>query len=342
MLTRLNTLYVMTQGAWLSKEGECVEVRTEGGAKRVPIHMISGGIVTFGNVMVTPFLMGHCARHRVPITCLSEHGRFLAGIGGGAVGNVLLRRRQHRVSEAPAAAAHLAKGFLLGKLANTRAVLRRGARERPEVPGAAALTEAADRLSVTLGRLARHDFPLAELRGLEGEAAAEAFGVFGHLLAPSGFTFPGRVRRPPTDPVNALLSFLYTLLAHDCAAALVAAGLDPQMGFLHQDRPGRASLALDLMEELRPLLADRLALALLNRRQLTARDFATEAAGAVALSDNARKEVLAAWQERKKRALVHPFTRQEQPLGLVPFVQAALLARHLRGDLEDYPPFVWK
>lgn len=342
MLTRLNTLYVLTQGAWLSKEGECVEVRTERGAKQVPIHMIAGGIVTFGNVMITPFLMGHCVRHRVPITCLTEHGRFLAGIGGGAVGNVLLRRRQHRASEDPASAARLAGGFLLGKLANTRAILRRGARERPDAVGAAALAEAADRLTVTLSRLARHDFPLAELRGLEGDAAAHAFGVFGHLLAPSGFAFPGRVRRPPTDPVNALLSFLYTLLAHDCAAALVAAGLDPQIGFLHQDRPGRASLALDLMEELRPLLADRLALALLNRRQLTPRDFVTEAAGAVTLTEDARKEVLAAWQERKKRPLIHPFTQQEQPLGLVPFIQAALLARHLRGDLEAYPPFIWK
>ena len=342
MLTRLNTLYVMTQGAWLSKEGECIEVRTDQGSKRIPIHMIGGGIVTFGNVMITPFLMGHCVNHQVPITCLTEHGRFLASIGGASVGNVRVRHRQHRASDDPASAALLAKRFLIGKLANARTILRRGARERPDTPGATALTNVADRLSVTLDRLMRHTFPLAELRGMEGDAAAQTFGVFEHLLAPSGFHFPGRVRRPPTDPVNALLSFLYTLLAHDCAAALISAGLDPQIGFLHQDRPGRASLALDLMEELRPLLADRLVLALLNRRQLSPHDFTTEAIGVVSLSESARKTVLVAWQERKKRTLVHPFTHQEQPLGLIPFIQSALLARHLRGDLEDYPPFIWK
>ena len=340
MLTRLNTLYVMTQGAWLSKEGECVELRTEANRKTFPIHLLGGGIVTFGNVIITPFLMGHCAANAVPITCLSEHGRFLACITGGPTGNVFLRRRQHALSADVHSAAHLASRFLLAKIANTRAILRRGSRERPE--SAAVLNEAADQLSIALARIQNTTDDLGALRGLEGDAAARAFAVYQHLLTPSGLPFPGRVRRPPTDPVNALLSFLYMLLAHDCTSALIAAGLDPQLGFLHRDRPGRESLALDLMEELRPLIADRFAIALLNRRQLVPSDFVTEAAGAVRLTDNARKTLLTAWQERKKTSITHPFTKESQPLGLIPFVQATLLARHLRGDLEDYPPFIWR
>lgn len=341
MITHLNTLYVLTQGAWLSKEGECVELRTESGRKTLPIHLLRGGIVTFGNVIVTPFLMGHCVRNHVPITCLTEHGAFLAQIGGGPGGNVFLRRRQHTLSADPEASARLASRFLVGKLANTRAILRRGARERPEA--ARPLNDAADLITHHLRAItAQPPPPLETLRGIEGDAAARAFAVFRHLLAPSGLPFPGRVRRPPTDPANALLSFLYTLLAHDCATALLAAGLDPQLGFLHRDRPGRPSLALDLMEELRPLLADRLAIALLNRRQLTAKDFAVDPTHAHRLTDDARKTTLVAWQERKKTTIVHPYTRESIPLGLIPLTQATLLARHLRGDLEDYPPFIWR
>ena len=341
MITHLNTLYVLTQGAWLSKEGECVQLRTDAGKKTLPIHLLAGGIVTFGNVIVTPFLMGHCVRNHIPITCLTEHGAFLAQIGGGPGGNVYLRRRQHTLSADPAASAHLATRFLLGKIANTRVLLRRGIRERPEA--ATPLTDAADRLTHHLRRLSQTPPPpLETLRGIEGDAAAHAFAVYGHLLAPSGLPFPGRVRRPPTDPANALLSFLYTLLAHDCTAALLAAGLDPQLGFLHRDRPGRPSLALDLMEELRPLIADRHAIALFNRRQLTPKDFIVDPTHAHRLTDTARKTLLATWQERKKTTVTHPYTREAIPLGLIPFTQAALLARHLRGDLEDYPPFIWR
>ena len=341
MISHLNTLYVLTQGAWLTKEGECVQLRTEAGKKTLPIHLLAGGIVTFGNVIVTPFLMGHCVRNGIPITCLTEHGAFLAQIGGGPGGNVHLRRRQHTLSADPTASARLATRFLIGKIANTRLLLRRGARERPEA--ATPLTDAADRLTHHLRALAAEPpQPLETLRGIEGDAANHAFAVYGHLLAPSGLPFPGRARRPPTDPANALLSFLYTLLAHDCTTALLAAGLDPQLGFLHRDRPGRPSLALDLMEELRPLFADRHAIALLNRRQLTPKDFIVDPTHAHRLTDNARKTLLTTWQERKKTTLTHPYTRETVPLGLIPFTQATLLARHLRGDLEDYPPFIWR
>ena len=339
MITHLNTIYVLTQGAWLSKEGECVQLRTDAGKKTLPIHLLGGGIVTFGNVIITPFLMGHCVRNHIPITCLTEHGAFLAQIGGGPGGNVYLRRRQHALSADPSTSARLAARFLLGKIANTRVLLRRGARERPEA--VTPLTDAADRLTHHLRRLSQPP-PLDELRGIEGDAANHAFAVYGHLLAPSGLPFPGRARRPPTDPANALLSFLYTLLAHDCTTALLAAGLDPQLGFLHRDRPGRPSLALDLMEELRPLFADRHAIALLNRRQLTPKDFIVDPTHAHRLTDNARKTLLTTWQERKKTTLTHPYTHETIPLGLIPFAQATLLARHLRGDLEDYPPFIWR
>lgn len=341
MLTRLNTLYVLTQGTYLSKEGECVQLRTDAGKKTLPIHLLGGGIVTFGNVIITPFLMGHCVRNHIPITCLTEHGAFLAQIGGGPGGNVYLRRRQHALSADPSTSARLAARFLLGKIANTRVLLRRGARERPEA--VTPLTDAADRLTHHLRALtASPPPPLETLRGIEGDAASHAFAVYGHLLAPSGIPFPGRVRRPPTDPANALLSFLYTLLAHDCTTALLAAGLDPQLGFLHRDRPGRPSLALDLMEELRLLFADRHAIALLNRRQLTPKDFIVDPTHAHRLTDNAHKTLLTTWQERKKTTLTHPYTHETIPLGLIPFTQATLLARHLRGDLEDYPPFIWR
>ena len=341
MITHLNTLYVLTQGAWLSKEGECLQLRTDAVKKLLPIHLLRGGIVTFGNVTLTPFLMGHCVRNGIPITCLTEHGAFLARIGGGPEGNVFLRRRQHTLSADPAASARLAARFLTGKIANARLLLRRGARERPET--ATPLAEAADRLTHHLRALtASPPPPLETLRGIEGDAASHAFAVYGHLLVPSGISFPGRVRRPPTDPANALLSFLYTLLAHDCTAALLAAGLDPQLGFLHRDRPGRPSLALDLMEELRPLIADRHAIALLNRRQITPKDFHVDPTHGHRLTDPARKTLLTTWQERKKTTLTHPYTREAIPLGLIPFTQATLLARHLRGDLEDYPPFIWR
>ena len=342
MITQLNTLYVLSQGTWLSKEGECIEVRNEAGKKRLPIHMIGGGIVTFGNVMITPFLMGHCAAHGIRITCLTEQGRFLAAIGRGTGGNVFLRRRQYRLSDTPESAAPAARNFLIGKLANTRTLLRRAARERTPPDAVSTLTEAAKQISAALDRLTRGDFTLDAMRGLEGDAAARYFAVFRHMLEPAGLPFEGRERRPPKDPVNALLSFLYTLLAHDCASAAESVGLDTQMGFLHRDRSGRASLALDLMEELRPIFADRLALALLNRKQLKASDFESEPTGMVRLAPDARKTVLTAWQERKKTEIVHPYTKDKIPSGLIPFVQARFFSSYLRGDLDGYPPFIWR
>lgn len=343
MLTQLNTLYVLTQGTWLSKEGECVCVKSDTGEKRLPIHMIGGGIVTFGNVMITPYLMGHCVANNIAITCLTQHGNFLARIDGFISGNVLLRRKQHKASETPELAASIAKNILLGKFANSRTVLRRFVRDHPETEGADAIADAADFHTVNISRLMHDNAPSLEtLRGLEGDSAARYFAVFHHLLAPSGFLFEQRTRRPPRDPVNALLSFLYTLLAHDCASACRAAGLDPQIGFLHRDRSGRNSLALDLLEELRSLFADRFALALFNRKQLTQKDFTIQSTGAVQLTEDARKSVLAGWQDRKKTSIVHPYTKDATVLGLIPFIQARLLATHLRGDLTAYPPFIWK
>ncbi len=339
MTTQLNTLYVMTQGSWISKEGECIEVRNSTGRKLLPIHMISGGIVTFGNVIITPFLMGHCAKHGIHITCLTENGRYLASINAGTRGNVFLRKHQFRSSENFERSAQLATFFLIGKLANTRVVLRRAARERG---GFSQLSNAADTITLKLKRLQTSTFTLDELRGLEGDAAAHYFSVFRYMIQPSGFDFIGRSKHPPTDSVNALLSFMYVLLSHDCTTAIESVGLDPQIGFLHRDRSGRSSLALDLMEELRALFVDRLVIKLLNLKQLTEKNFIHEPTGAVKITENTRKTILSVWQERKKNTIQHPYTHENISLGLVPFIQASLLARYLRGDADGYPPFIWK
>ncbi len=342
----LNTLYVTSEGAWLRKDGENVVLEVEKVERaRLPVHML-GGIVCFGQAMVTPALMGHCAASGINISFLSMHGRFLARVEGPVAGNVLLRREQYRRSDDPAACALLVRHLLAGKIHNQRAVLRRALRDH----GPSHTVEARQQLDDTqrdLGRildrlLREHD--VDTLRGLEGDAARRYFEVFHWLIRvdePS-FRFAGRNRRPPRDCVNALLSFLYTLVTHDCRSALETTGLDPAVGFLHRDRPGRPSLALDLAEEFRAVLADRLALSLINRRQLTARDFLVGESGAVTLKDDARKTVLTAYQERKRESLRHPFIEENADIGLFPWLQAQLLARHLRGDLDAYPPFLWK
>ena len=263
---------------------------------------------------------------------------------GARSGNVLLRRGQYRLADDPARGVSVVRGIVAAKTANQRAVVRRALRDHGETLTAEAdeaLLSAETRLSDIARRILLND-SVALLRGLEGEAAQVYFGVFAHLIRAVEFSFSVRSRRPPLDPVNALLSFLYAMLGHDCRSALESVGLDPQVGFLHADRPGRASLALDLMEEFRPVLADRLVLSLINRRQLTSRDFVVEEGGAVRLTDDARKTVLVAYQERKKDELVHPFLNEKVTLGLVPHIQTQLLARHLRGDLDGYPAFIWK
>jgi CRISPR-associated protein Cas1 len=339
----LNTLYVTTQGAYLAKEGEAILVRVEGETRlRLPVHNLDG-IVCFGNVLCSPFLLGHCAANGVQISFLTENGRFLARVQGEVSGNVLLRHAQHRLVDDPGRTADLARLFVLGKITNTRVVLNRAARDRPDTPAASVLRLASGQLAACLESL-RATETTDQIRGVEGQAAQLYFAAFPQLITADdpAFVFTGRNRRPPRDPVNALLSFLYVLLAHDIRGALEGVGLDPAVGFLHALRPGRPSLALDLMEELRPFLADRLALSLINRAQLRPVDFSTDPAGGVRLADEARRTVLKAYQERKRDEITHPFLGEQIPVGLVPHVQALLLARHLRGDLSPYPPFAWK
>ena len=340
----LNTLYVTTEGASLTKDGENVVAKVEGGERaRVPLHML-GSLVVFGGIFVSPGLIGACAASGITIVLLDRVGRFLARIEGPVAGNVLLRRAQYRQSDQPE---EIVRGFVIGKISNQRSVLMRGLRDHGsdlEPDQKQRLFDATDRLARILRRVTLAMEHLDELRGAEGEAASLYFRVFDLLITSPDIElrFNGRSRRPPLDPMNALLSFLYTLLTHDCRSAAETVGLDSAVGFLHRDRPGRPSLALDMMEELRPVMADRLALSLVNRRQLRAKDFQDRDGGAVWLTDDARKTVLTAWQERKKQERRHPFIEENAPLGLVPHLQAQLLARHLRGDLDAYPPWFWK
>lgn len=339
----LNTLYVTTQGSYLAQEGETVVVRVERSDRlRVPIHQLEG-IVCFGNVAASPFLLGLCGERGVGVSFLSERGRFLARVQGPVRGNVLLRREQYRRADDLATASELARGFLAAKLANCRQVLLRAARETDHPQRGQPLSAAARDIAWRLESL-RQPQPLEVLRGLEGEAANTYFGAFDHLVATQkeDFFFRERSRRPPRDNLNALLSFLYTVLAHDVAAALEGVGLDPAVGFLHRDRPGRSSLALDIMEELRPVLADRLALSLINRQQVRGSGFRTTESGGVLMDDDTRKAVLVAYQKRKQEEVQHPFLGEKASWGLLPHLQAMLLARHLRGDLEAYPPFFWR
>lgn len=338
----LNVLYVTSSDAYLAKDGENVVVLLGEERKfRIPIHNLEG-IVCFGYTGASPALMHLCAERGVALSFLSESGKFLARVTGKVSGNVLLRRKQYRVADSDDGSLCLAKNFIIGKLFNCRVVLRRFMRDHQGQKGVEAVQTAVRDLSNQLAR-AMDCGDLDALRGIEGEAAKTYYGVFDNLiLNREDFRFSGRSRRPPRDPVNAVLSFLYTLLAHDCTAALETVGLDPQVGFLHRDRPGRPSLALDLMEELRPYFVDRLTLSLINNRQLSKSDFVIKESGGVLLRDRGRTVVIDAWQRRKQREIVHPFLGERIDVGLVPYAQALLLARHLRGDLDAYPPFMMK
>jgi CRISPR-associated protein Cas1 len=338
-----NTLYVTTQGAYLAKDGEAVAVRVaEETRLRVPIHTL-GGIVCFGQVGASPFLLGFCGERGVSVSFLTENGRFLARVQGPTSGNVLLRREQYRRTDDETAAAAITRSFLAAKIANSRTVIQRALRDRPQSPGADTLRTATVTLGQNLDSL-RDGIPLDGLRGIEGNAARLYFEVFDELITQQkgDFFFRERSRRPPLDNVNALLSFLYTLLRHDCESALESVGLDPAVGFLHRDRPGRPSLALDLMEELRAVFADRLALSLINLQQVRADGFSRGETGGVIMDDVTRKTVLVAYQKRKQEEIVHPFLGEKTTAGMIPHLQAALLARYLRADLDGYPPFLWK
>ncbi|RMF96766.1 MAG: type I-C CRISPR-associated endonuclease Cas1 [Planctomycetota bacterium] len=343
MKKHLNTLFVTTEGAYLAKAGDAVAVRIEKKTRlRVPLINLDG-IVCFGRVACSPALLAHCAANGVSVTYLSRNGRFLAAVNGFTSGNVLLRREQYRAADDPERSALIARCCVTGKIANCRTLLRRCARETRDADAVARLNRAADRLSSLLALL-DEDRELDVVRGFEGEAATSYFRVFDDLIRTEKdvFTFSGRNRRPPTDPVNALLSFAYTLLMHDVRSACESTGLDSAVGFLHRDRPGRPGLALDLMEELRPVIADRVVLNLINRRQIKKEDFVFQPNGAVKLTDKGRKTFLYEYQQRRNEPVVHPFLGEKMTIGFVPLIQARLLARFLRGDLDAYPPFAWK
>lgn len=343
MKKHLNTLFVTTQGAYLSKEGETVVVKVDGEIKlRVPVHTIAG-IVCFGNVSCSPYLMGFCAENNVAISFLTEHGRFLARVQGSVSGNVLLRREQYRKADDSKFSTEVAKFVLTGKIANCRTVLQRALRDHAGKIDEQEVRNAVNRLSHLLDFFSKEQ-SLDALRGTEGDAAHIYFNVFDHLILmqKETFHFDERNRRPPLDNVNCLLSFIYTLLMHDVRSALEAVGLDPAVGFLHRDRPGRPGLALDLMEEFRPLIADRLVLSLINLQQVQDKGFKKMDSGAVLMDDDARKTVLVAYQERKQEEIFHPFLDEKIMIGILFHIQALLMARYLRGDLDGYPPFIWK
>lgn len=337
----LNVLYVQTQGAYLNLDHDTVRVEIEKETRlRAPLVRLSG-ITVFGQVSISPFLIQRCADDGRSLVWLNRNGRFKARVEGQTRGNVLLRRAQHLALSDADLPSRIARQIVAAKIQNSRQVLLRAAREATDGVDAAALSSEAEHLASILERLGDLT-DLNEIRGAEGEAARAYFGVFGHMVRADRehFAPDGRTRRPPRDRTNAVLSFLYALVRSECTAALEGVGLDPQVGFLHTLRPGRPALALDMMEEFRPVLADRLAITLVNRRQLKAEHFEATPGGAVMLNDEGRKAVVLAYQKRKEEEIQHRVLKQKLPIGLVPHVQARLLARHLRGELRDYPPYL--
>lgn len=339
----LNTLYVTSPNRYLALEGENVVVLEEQQEiGRVPLHNLDS-IITFGYTGASPALMGTCAQRNIDLTFMSGHGRFLARVTGEVKGNVILRKQQYRVSESKEERLKIAKNFVLGKLYNSRWVLERAVRDYPMRIDCERIKVQSRRIAEAMKTVTQCE-DAAALLGVEGEAATLYFSVFNQLILQQqeDFVFQGRNRRPPLDYVNALLSFCYSLLAGMCASALEGVGLDSYVGFYHTDRPGRISLALDLMEELRSVMADRFVLTLINRKMVTKNDFIKKENGAVILTDTGRKTVLSAWQAKKQDSIRHPFLEEKLEWGMVPHAQALLLARYLRGDLEEYPPFFWK
>lgn len=339
----LNTLYVTTPDAYLSLDGENIVVlKDDEQLLRVPLHNLEG-IVSFGYTGASPALMGACAQRAISLSFCTVHNRFLAMVIGETQGNVILRRTQYRVADDEVKCLNIARNILIGKLFNSRWVLERATRDYPQRLDIDRIKKVGSFIANATKNLQEAD-TFGRLMGIEGEAASQYFSVFDDLILQSkdAFFFRQRSRRPPMDNTNALLSFVYTLLANEAAAATSAVGLDPFVGFLHKDRPGRRSLGLDIMEELRAPLADRFVLTLINTRQVDATGFEQKENGAVLMRDDTRKSVLSAWQTRKREQIIHPFLKEKIEWGLVPHVQALLLARFLRGDLDAYPPFLWK
>jgi CRISP-associated protein Cas1 len=337
----LNTLYVQTQGTYLRLDHETLKLEVEKEVKmQVPLHHL-GSIVTFGNVLLSPFLIHKCGEDGRNLVWLTEYGRFKGRLAGKTTGNVLLRRSQHGAVDRPEQGLAIARYMIAGKLQNTRSVVMRAAREAKQ-PREQELLQKTAIVHAEAIASAQTALDLDQLRGIEGYAARAYFGSFTQMvrLDREAFALTERTKNPPADPINALLSFLYTLLTNECLAACEGVGLDPQMGFLHAMRPGKPALALDLMEELRAVVADRLVLTLINRGQIKPEDFTERPGGAIYLSEEGRKTVLSAYQKRKQEEVMHPIVQSKVPLGLIPHVQARLLARHLRGDVPTYQPFI--
>ncbi|TAE91803.1 MAG: type I-C CRISPR-associated endonuclease Cas1 [Verrucomicrobia bacterium] len=346
MKRHLNTLFVTLEGAYLHKDGAAVAIRHEGQVKlRVPLHNLEGIVCLGWDTCASASLMAACAEAKVSLSFHNPHGKFLACTQSFTSGNILLRREQYRRADAEPASCAIAANMIAAKLHNSRQVLMRAARDHGDKDPhrSAVLLRASDAILQRIPYLHRVT-SLDSIRGIEGDCATFYFEAFPQLITARDpqLQIKGRSRRPPLDPVNALLSFLYVILMHDCRSACESVGLDSQCGFLHRDRPGRPSLALDLMEEFRPIFADRAVLTLLNRQQITIQDFRFEESGAVLLAEDARKTVLAHWQERKQEEIHHPFLDEKISLGLLPMIQARLLARHLRGDLDAYPAYLHK
>ena len=340
----LNTLFVTSEDIYLSLDGENV-VANRGGetVARYPLHTLQS-IVTFSYAGASPALMGKCAQREIGLAFCSQRGKFLARVSGQMQGNVLLRRMQYRVADDPSQSCRIARNMIFGKVYNARWSVERTRRDHaPRVDGQR-FSAVSQQLQGLLPQIAAETSP-DSLRGLEGIGAAAYFSVLDEMIlqGKETFFFRERSRRPPLDAFNAMLSFAYySLLAHDCASALESVGLDAYVGYLHTDRPGRESLALDLMEELRPCFADRFVLTLINNRIIKPSNFEFRESGAVLLAEEGRRTFLQKWQERKRETITHPFLEEKLPWGLVPYVQSLLLARYLRGDLEEYPPFLWK
>ena len=339
----LNTLFVTSEEAYLALETENVAVYIGEEKKAQYPLLVLESIISFSYKGASPALMGACARQGIQLTFLTPRGRFLARVCGQEQGNVLLRKEQYRLSDKLEKSCHIARNFIFGKVYNQRWVLERTLRDHRMRVDAAKLESASQALAGLLPAIETQT-DLDALRGLEGEASVRYFHVFDEMVLnqKADFLFDGRNRRPPTDNMNALLSFAYVLLSNDCASALESVGLDSYVGFMHRDRPGRTSLALDLMEELRAPMADRLCITLVNNRVLQDKHFERQESGAVFLGEDGRKLFLSAWQNKKKEEITHPYLKEKMAWGLVPYVQSLLLARCLRGDLDGYPPLLWK
>lgn len=339
----LNTLFVTSEDIYLSLEGENVLANREGEiVARYPLHTLQT-IVSFSYAGASPALMGACAQRNIGLAFCTPRGEILARTCAESNGNVLLRRAQYRIADDEQQSCAIARTMIFGKLSNSASVIRRTLRDHSHRVEGLGLETVTEQLC-NLRELTMQCVELDVLRGLEGTGATAYFGIFDSLILSrkESFFFHGRNRRPPLDRVNAMLSFAYSMLAHDCASALESVGLDAYVGFLHRDRPGRTSLALDLMEELRPCMADRFVITLINNRIMKPEDFQIQDSGAVLLTEDGRKRFLKAWQERKREQLTHPYLEEKMSWGMIPYVQALLLARYIRGDLDAYPPFLWR